>query len=583
MDRWRKAYTQWGFEDLDRRWDRFIVYGTAAALWVNLTAWLISRNGIIPGIDGPLEWLTLALLAIPGTARAAFMIALGPSRKDEWSEVWENPHPGSTQTLTAPSTADPAPVPAPGPPSAPLDAPTAEETKASRKWWKLRMRVRSEFTRRRRQRRAPGRTHPGTATWSRTQGAGQVVTPPPRPAQPPPRPMAPAQPRTRQGGSAAGTVVKILAVLTLFAVCGGYWVTGGNFVDPSDTTTEPPRLRNVAEKRHMLDLINDARTRAGVASVVMGTNNVAQIQADQLLEDCVSSHWGTDGLKPYQRYSLAGGYQVNGENFSGHGECGLADTLLSWNDDPMEMVADSVEGLLGSPGHRETMLSPEYRRVNIGLAWDRNVFKVVQHFEGDYVELDTIPAIEDGVLELEGTLTAGHAFTGQIPLMALIAYDPAPRQLSAGQLARTYCYGHGESTLAFIPPSRLLRDEFEFTQTYEEPECIDPYNVQRSAAEPESQVESARMFEDSRERSEQMQETELTLRFRKAGEMTASGREFSLRADMADLLDERGPGVYTVVLIAALEGMSSGEPDTVISEYSIFHEAQAPTGYGTSR
>ena len=107
--------------------------------------------------------------------------------------------------------------------------------------------------------------------------------------------------------------------------------------------------------------------------------------------------------------------------------------------------------------------------------------------------------------------------------------------------------------------------------------------LQRSAAEPESQVESARMFEDSRERSEQMQETELTLRFRKAGEMTASGREFSLRADMADLLDERGPGVYTMVLIAELEEISKGEPDTPILEYSIFHEAQAPTGYWTTR
>ena len=115
--------------------------------------------------------------------------------------------------------------------------------------------------------------------------------------------------------------------------------------------------------------------------------------------------------------------------------------VLSWNDEPVEMVADSVKGLLGSPGHRETMLSPEYRKVNIGLAWDRNVFKVVQHFEGDYVELDTLPVIEDGILELAGTLTAGHAFTGQIPLIALIVYDPAPRRLSAGQLARTYCYG----------------------------------------------------------------------------------------------------------------------------------------------
>ncbi len=221
-------------------------------------------------------------------------------------------------------------------------------------------------------------------------------------------------------------------MLALFAVCGGYWLTGGNFVDPSDSATEPPRLRNLADKRHMLDLINEARRRAGVPPVAMGTNNVAQVQADRLLEDCVSSHWGTDGLKPYMRYSLADGYQVNGENFSGHGECGLADTLLHWTDDPMEMVADSVEGLLDSPGHRETMLSPEYRKVNIGLAWDRNVFKVIQHFEGDYVEFEVLPVIEDGMLELEGRLTPGHAFTGWVPMMALIVYDPAPRRLSAG-------------------------------------------------------------------------------------------------------------------------------------------------------
>ena len=132
--------------------------------------------------------------------------------------------------------------------------------------------------------------------------------------------------------------MKILAVLALFTVCGGYWLTGGNFVDPSDTTTEPPKLRNQTAKMHMLELINQARSRAGVPPVVMGTNNVAQIQADQLLEDCVSSHWGTDGLKPYMRYSLAGGYQANGENFSGNNECGLADTLLHWTADPMEMV-----------------------------------------------------------------------------------------------------------------------------------------------------------------------------------------------------------------------------------------------------
>ena len=83
-----------------------------------------------------------------------------------------------------------------------------------------------------------------------------------------------------------------LAVLALFTVCGGYWLTGGNLLDPSDTTTESPRLRNKAEKSHMLELTNDDRSQAGAPTVAMGTNNVAQIQAEQLLEDCVSSYWG---------------------------------------------------------------------------------------------------------------------------------------------------------------------------------------------------------------------------------------------------------------------------------------------------
>ena len=574
MDRWKRAYTLLGFEELDHGWERFIVYGTAATFWVNLAAWLIARNGIVPGFDGALEWLLLALLSVPGNARVVFLIALGPSRRKEWSEVWENPQPEPDAT---------APVPAPGPPSPPVDAPTAEGTPTYRRWWRLRMRVRSEFTRRRKPGRQQRRTQPLASTWSKPQGAGQTVTPSiPRPVLPPPRPAAPTQPRQHRRGPSASTVVKILAVLALFAVCAGYWVTGGNFVDPSDTTTEPPRLRNVAEKRHMLELINEARSRAGVPPVVMGTNNVAQIQADQLMEDCVSSHWGTDGLKPYQRYSLAGGYQVNGENFSGHNECGLADTLLSWNDEPLDMVVDTVKGLLESPGHRETMLSPEYRKVNLGVAWDRNVFKAVQHFEGDYVELDALPVIADGNLEVAGRLTAGNDFTGQFPLLALINYDPAPERLSTGQLARTYCYGHGESIGVFIPPSRLLRDEFELTQTYEEPECIDPYDVGKSAAEPESQVESYRMFEESKERSETLRETELTLSIRKARELTVDGREFYLRTDMSELLEQHGPGVYTVVLQASLEG-GPEEPDRVISEYSLFHDVRAPVSYDGRR
>ena len=67
----------------------------------------------------------------------------------------------------------------------------------------------------------------------------------------------------------------------------------------------------------MLEKINFERTKAGVPIVELGDNVAAQLHAESALENCYASHWGIDGLKPYMRYSLAGGYQSNAEN--GHG------------------------------------------------------------------------------------------------------------------------------------------------------------------------------------------------------------------------------------------------------------------------
>ena len=53
----------------------------------------------------------------------------------------------------------------------------------------------------------------------------------------------------------------------------------------------------------------------------LGQNRAAQIHADNSLDSCIASHWGTDGLKPYMRYSLAGGYQSNTENWYGSDYC----------------------------------------------------------------------------------------------------------------------------------------------------------------------------------------------------------------------------------------------------------------------
>ncbi len=376
--------------------------------------------------------------------------------------------------------------------------------------------------------------------------------------------------------------MKVLILLGILMLGGGYWITGGNFVGPSDTATEPPRMRNQAEKLHMLELVNQARSSAGVPPVSMRTNNVAQIQADQMLEDCVLSHWGTDGLKPYMRYSLAGGYQTNGENALTFNECGLTDTLLQWNEEPMKMASEAVEGWLNSPGHRETMLNPSYREVNIGLAWDRNTFKAIQHFEGDYVDLTHAPTVLNGELTVSGQLEEDYEFSGTHPLMALIIYDPKPTTLSPEQLLRTSCYSHGMVVAAVIPPSSLFRDDYEFTETVEGPQCTDPYEIGSDATRPVTRQEMERVWNERQDESERIREMEVSFQVMKAQELAVAGREFTLAADIGDIMQEHGPGIYTIALLANLEGIAEGETE-LVSEYSIFHEVIPPDTYSQMR
>ena len=163
----------------------------------------------------------------------------------------------------------------------------------------------------------------------------------------------------------------------------------------------------------MLELINAERSKAGVEPVVLGDNVAAQLHAEDALENCFSSHWGLNGLKPYMRYSLAGGYQSNAANESGHNYCF---TLSSGYRElgPIEQeIREAMDGFIDSPEHRENILQPWHRKVNIGLAWDSYNLKVVQHFESDKVEYGVVPVIEEGVLTLSGTVKEGVVFLGR--------------------------------------------------------------------------------------------------------------------------------------------------------------------------
>ena len=127
---------------------------------------------------------------------------------------------------------------------------------------------------------------------------------------------------------------------------------------PAPTATPrlplPPHQRHVDYKEYMLDLINEAREDAGVAPVTRGNNDAAQLHAEAMLEHCFGSHWGIDGLKPYMRYTVAGGYQGNGENVSGLDYC---DPRARHYGVKYEL-RDAMKGFMESPGHRRNILRP---------------------------------------------------------------------------------------------------------------------------------------------------------------------------------------------------------------------------------
>ena len=324
----------------------------------------------------------------------------------------------------------------------------------------------------------------------------------------------------------------------------------------------------------MLELINEERIQAGMPPVELGDNNAAQLHAEASLENCFSSHWGIDGLKPYMRYSLAGGYQSNGENWLGSDYCITQSDGYRAIQSIEQEIREGMEGWMDSPGHRRNILDRWHKKVNIGLAWDKYNFNAAQHFEGGYVEYDNLPEITQGTLSLSGRAINGLRFSGKEELGLQIYYDPPPHSLTRGQVSRTYCYGSGLQIAAFRYPltGNSFWTEDEFTMPHSP--CPDPYDVPQGAPAPGSPDEAHRFWQEAYDASQSRNERRIIVPWITASQWTAQGTDFSVTADIGKLLAVHGAGVYTVLLW----GEMSGE-DVPVSEYSIFHEIEPPDTY----
>ena len=348
--------------------------------------------------------------------------------------------------------------------------------------------------------------------------------------------------------------------------------TGGT--TESDQASDPAN-RHLELKQLMLKLTNEQRQTAGAPPVKLGSNPAAQLHAEAALDGCYTGHWDEWGLKPNHRYTLTGGTGADGENVSGSDYCISQSENYAAITSMQQEVAETVQGWIDSPGHKRNLLNPAHTTLNVGIAHDRFNRVMVQQFASDYVIYLTRPQIDEhGLLRMTGTvsratLTIGNAANVQI------AYDPPPKPLTRGQLSYTYALCNptpaGYVTKP-LPPGRFYTGSERRTQTSPHA-CVDPYQTPRNKKPPSSHSDAHSFWANAKAESE-AGEPIISQSVRIiADQMNLSNDNFVIAADISPILNEHGPGIYTIRLWGKPNHMS--EPE-VLSQQSIFWMTDPP-------
>ena len=332
-----------------------------------------------------------------------------------------------------------------------------------------------------------------------------------------------------------------------------------------------PRPRSGIEPDEMADLqwlalslVNDARQAEGLRQVTLGTNLAPQGHAEDMAEHCFLSHWGTTGLKPYMRYSLAGGVQANAENVSGSSFC--PDNPSRYAQKPLpEKAREAFEGLMNSPGHRANILRPQHRVLHLGMAYRAPNFWLVQHFSGRYAAFAQLPEIANGRLSFDMSACNGAQISND-DLGVQVRYDPLPAPLTPGQLQRTSCYSKGGTLAQLRPPIRWPRSWFMsyderdwFMQTGSE--CLDPRTLSRALPPAQSYEEAASLKDAETSRLLALPEIGYWIT---ADQWDVDDGNVRVTADLSTLSRLENKGVYTIVIWGTVGGER-----VPIAEYSI--------------
>ena len=288
--------------------------------------------------------------------------------------------------------------------------------------------------------------------------------------------------------------------------------------------------------------INALRAYHGLGELILHPGLGAQRHALELAQGAYVAHWDRQGLSPYMRYSREGGPGYSQENISvntydgrGSGSC------LSDSHDYTQELAEALEGLMTSPGHREALLGRDHRRLQLGLARGCDRVVLVQTLISDLVTWMQVPRIEGNLLILEGVATPPARVTDQ--LQVVLAWEPLPQLYTVAQLNRTGCYSQPRYVAMAVRRNRPGAQVRVTAVHCVTPREADSQTASRAVRPPPESYQIPLLVRDR---------------------WDAYGPRFDLRLEVGDLLATYGDGIYTV----SLWGQVDAEP-TLLGQYAV--------------
>ncbi|HKE58064.1 MAG TPA: CAP domain-containing protein, partial [Pyrinomonadaceae bacterium] len=205
-----------------------------------------------------------------------------------------------------------------------------------------------------------------------------------------------------------------------------------------------------AIRANLLQLVNEEREAAKQPALALDefAAKVAAAHALDMATGEFVSHWGRDGLKPYQRYSFAGGVHATQENVS------AADN--TWSMRTKDLLQDTsylhirlYNEQPPNDGHRRAILAPQHTHVGFGVAIEKLHLRIVELFVSQYVELKQIPqkAKPGDSIDFTGRLLRASHVLNQIE----VCYEPLPKAPELSWLQTPRSYSLPDESIVLVP------------------------------------------------------------------------------------------------------------------------------------